>query len=201
MRKIWRTDLIQTREVGLEGARCGRWGKKGNKQTSRYIIFYPLQLRVKVSGTIRKMDKFPGYPFSSSFSPIGRGFGGTGRFEGGGGGGGGSNGLNSQDQSATPLVNSESKEYLFCVLKQCHDNRIRLYSRIWNGMAVLMVMGVVGGMLYMCYRYRPTPEQQRKRRIRTQKLVLEKMREMKEVNQYTQPNGITFLPVLQNKGY
>jgi hypothetical protein len=53
----------------------------------------------------------------------------------------------------------------------------------------------------MCYSIRISPEQQKKRRIKTQKLVLAKMREMKEMNQYTQPNGITFLPVYQNKGY
>ena len=136
------------------------------------------------------MDRFSTYPFSSSFS-----FGGMG---GSGGGGGGGNG---KDENSTPLVTNETKEYLFCVLNQCYENRIRMYSRIWNGLAILMVLVVIGGLLYLCYYIRPTPEQQKKRRIQTQKLVFAKMREMKEVNQYTQPNGITFLPVYQNKGY
>jgi hypothetical protein len=140
-----------------------------------------------------KMDKFPMYPFSPSFSFSGMGGSNRG-FEGGGGG-------NGKEDDSTPLVTSETKEYLFRVLNQCYETRMRLYSNIWNGLAVVMVVGVVVGLLYLCYYVRPTPEQQKKRRIQTQKLVLAKMREMKEMNQYTQPNGITFLPVFQNKGY
>jgi hypothetical protein len=64
-----------------------------------------------------------------------------------------------------------------------------------------MVLGVVGGLLYLCYAIRLTPEQKKKRAMKTKQLVLSKMREMKEMNQYTQPNGITFSPVYQNKGY
>lgn len=133
------------------------------------------------------------YPFSPSFSFSGMGGSNRG-FEGGGGG-------NGKEDDSTPLVTSETKEYLFRVLNQCYETRMRLYSNIWNGLAVVMVVGVVVGLLYLCYYVRPTPEQQKKRRIQTQKLVLAKMREMKEMNQYTQPNGITFLPVFQNKGY
>jgi hypothetical protein len=139
------------------------------------------------------MDKFPMYPFSPSFSFSGMG-GGNRDFDGVGGGSG-------KNDDSTPLVTSETKEYLFRVLNQCYENQMRMYSNIWNTLAVLMVLGVVGGLLYLCYSIRVSPEQQKKRRIQTQKLVLAKMREMNEMNQYTQPNGITFLPVFQNKGY
>jgi hypothetical protein len=149
-------------------------------------IFYIFLGKIK-----NKMDKFPMYPFSPSFSFSG----------GGGGGGGGAGGGNGKEDDSTPLVTSETKEYLFRVLNQCYETRMRLYSNIWNSLAVILVVGVVVGLLYLCYYVRPTPEQQKKRRIQTQKMVLAKMREMKEMNQYTQPNGITFLPVFQNKGY
>jgi len=139
-----------------------------------------------------KMDKFPMYPFSPSFSLWGMG-GGNRNFDGGGGSG--------KEENSTPLVTSETKEYLFRVLNQCYENQMKMYSNIWNTLAVLMVLGVIGGLLYMCYSIRISPEQQKKRRLKTQQLVLAKMREMKEMNQYTQPNGITFLPVFQNKGY
>jgi len=139
-----------------------------------------------------KMDKFPMYPFSPSFSFSGMG-GGNRNFDGGGGSG--------KEENSTPLVTSETKEYLFRVLNQCYENQMKMYSNIWNTLAVLMVLGVIGGLLYMCYSIRISPEQQKKRRLKTQQLVLAKMREMKEMNQYTQPNGITFLPVFQNKGY
>ena len=137
------------------------------------------------------MDKFP-FPFPSSFSA--RDFGGGGGSSSGGGG-------TETAENATPLVASEAKEYLFCVLSQCNENRMRMYSNIWNGFAILMVLGVVGGLLYLCYAIRLTPEQKKKRAMKTKQLVLSKMREMKEMNQYTQPNGITFSPVYQNKGY
>ena len=162
------------------------WGKKGGKQKREYFIFF---FFVIFFGKY-KMDRFPMYPFSPSFS-----------FSGNGGFGGGGSGKNEQESSTTPLVTNETKEYLFCVLNQCYENRLKMYSNIWNGLAIMMVVGVAVGLLYICYYIRPTPEQQRKRRIKTQKMVLEKMREMKEMNQYTQPNGITFLPVFQNKGY
>jgi hypothetical protein len=160
-------------------------GKKGEQ--TKMGIFYIFSRKEKY-----KMDKFPMYPFSSSFSFSG-GRGGNRDFEGGGGSG--------KDENSTPLVSNETKEYLFCVLNQCYENQARLYSNIWNAFVVVMLLVVVGGLLYMCYSIRISPEQQKKRRIKTQKLVLAKMREMKEMNQYTQPNGITFLPVYQNKGY
>lgn len=145
------------------------------------------------------MDKFPNYPFAPSFS-----MGGNRDFEnmGGrfGGGGGGSSGKE-ESENSTPLVTTETKEYLFRVLNTCYENRMRMYSNIWNGFAILMVLGVIGGLLYMCYCVRLTPEQKKKRALKTKQLVLAKMREMKEMNQYTQPNGITFLPTYQNKGY
>jgi hypothetical protein len=133
------------------------------------------------------MDKFP-FSFPSSFSA--RDFGGGSR-----------SGGTETAENATPLVALEAKEYLFCVLSQCHENRMRMYSNIWNGFAILMVLGVVGGVLYLCCVIRLTPEQKKKRAMKTKQLVLSKMREMKEMNQYTQPNGITFSPVYQNKGY
>lgn len=136
------------------------------------------------------MDKFP-FPFASPFS-----VGGNRDFGGGGGGN-----RTEENENSTPLVTTETKEYLFCVLNQCHENRVQMYSRIWNGFAILMVLGVVGGLLYLCYSIRLTPEQKKKRAMKTKQLVLTKMREMKEMNQYTQPNGITFLPVYQNKGF
>jgi hypothetical protein len=157
-------------------------GKKGEE--TNMGLFYTFLGKVK-----NKMDKFPMYPFSPSFS-----------FSGGGGGNRDFEGRGEKEDS-TPLVTSETKEYLFRVLNQCYETRMRLYSNIWNTLAVIMVLGVVVGLLYLCYYVRPTPEQQKKRRLRTQKMVLAKMREMKEMNQYTQPNGITFLPVFQNKGY
>lgn len=130
------------------------------------------------------------YPFSSNFSSYNL------RKTGGG-----ENGMNSDNKESTPLITNETKEYLYQVLNQCYENQMRMYSTVWNTLAVIMVLVVIGGLLYMCYSIRISPEQQKKRRLKTQQLVLAKMREMKEMNQYTQPNGITFLPVYQNKGY
>ena len=106
-----------------------------------------------------------------------------------------------QNEMATHLVDIDTKNYLYTILQQCHEKRLLLYSQLWNGLAWIMILIVVGGMLYLCWKYRPTEEQKRQRKIKTQKLVLSKMREMQEMNRYTQPNGITFLPTLQNKGY
>lgn len=108
---------------------------------------------------------------------------------------------NSEHENKTSLVTDEMKDYLFNVLKHCHENHIQMYSRIWNTVVIITFVVVVGSVLYYCYTTKPTPEQIHKRRMRTKKLVLEKMKEMNEMNMYTQPNGITFLPVIQNKGY
>lgn len=164
-----------------------RGGEKRGENKNGNILYFSFLQNTKYKII---MDRFPMYPFSPSFS-----------FSGNGGFGGGGSGKNEREESTTPLVTNETKEYLFCVLNQCYENRLKMYSNIWNGLAIMMVVGVAVGLLYICYYIRPTPEQQRKRRIKTQKMVLEKMREMKEMNQYTQPNGITFLPVFQNKGY
>jgi len=105
------------------------------------------------------------------------------------------------NEMASNLVDIDTKNYLYSVLHQCYENRLHTYSQIWNWIAWIIILIVVGGILYICWKYRPTEEQKRKLKIKTQKLVLSKMREMQEMNRYTQPNGITFLPVLKNNGF
>lgn len=104
-------------------------------------------------------------------------------------------------KNAQNLVDAETKNYLYNVLNHCHQTRLALYSQIWNWLAWVIIGISVSCLLYVCWKYRPTPEQQRKRRLKTQKMVLTKMREMQEMNMYTKPNGITLLPIFQNKGY
>ena len=104
-------------------------------------------------------------------------------------------------KNAQNLVDAETKNYLYNVLNHCHQNQLALYSQIWNWLAWVIIGISVSCLLYVCWKYRPTPEQKRNRRLKTQKMVLTKMREMQEMNMYTKPNGITLLPMFQNKGY
>lgn len=104
-------------------------------------------------------------------------------------------------KNASNLVDPETKNYLYNVLNHCHQTRLALYSQIWNGLAWVIIFVCISSLLYVCWKYRPTPEQKRNRRLKTQKMVLSKMREMQEMNMYTKPNGITLLPMFQNKGY
>ena len=106
-----------------------------------------------------------------------------------------------ENEMADKLVDIDTKNYLYSVLKSCQETRLAVYSQIWNWIAWISIFVVVGSILYICWKYCPTEEQKRQRKIKTQKLVLSKMREMQEMNRYTQPNGITFLPVIKNRGY
>ena len=163
------------------------WDFGGDFCPSGFILYFEMgNTKYKNNRRKTEMENYMSFPFTPRFSSFNSGkMGGEGM----------------DNKESTPLITTETKEYLFRALNQCYETQMQMYSRIWNTLAVIMVLMVIGCLLYMCYSIRISPEQQKKRRLKTQQLVLAKMREMKEMNQYTQPNGITFLPVYQNKGY
>ena len=94
------------------------------------------------------------------------------------------------------LIEHQAGHYMCQTLKHCHDKRIITYSLIFN-VTIVLVFGIVTGLiLYLLYKQKKTPDQQKENILRDQKYILEKIKSLKEQKQYYLENeSITKMPM------
>jgi len=104
------------------------------------------------------------------------------------------------DHSQPQLIDNHTKFYLYDTLYSCHQKRVKYYTLLWNAIVSLLFLGVFGGILYYCYRRKPTEEQSREQLERDQQFILSKIRFYQEQNQKIRESAspITGLPTMEN---
>ena len=97
---------------------------------------------------------------------------------------------------APKLIEHQAGHYMCQTLKHCHEKRVLTYSFMFN-VAIVLVFGVViGVILYLLYKQKKTPDQQKENILRDQKFILEKIKSLKEQKQYYLENeSITKMPM------
>ena len=97
---------------------------------------------------------------------------------------------------APKLIEHQAGHYMCQTLKHCHEKRVLTYSFVFN-VAIVLVFGIVTGViLYLLYKQKKTPDQQKENILRDQKFILEKIKSLKEQKQYYLENeSITKMPM------
>lgn len=98
--------------------------------------------------------------------------------------------------SAIPnLIDYSTGAYLHNTLQQCHENRVLIYSRLFNGLVVFVFVGIAVIVLYLCFQRKRSPAEEKEKLLQDQKIVLEKIRALKEQKQqYYEEGSYTHLP-------
>ena len=81
------------------------------------------------------------------------------------------------------LIDNSSKYYLYNKLAACHETRVKYHSIILNVLVFMVFAGVFGGVLYYCYKKKPTIQQSRSQMERDQQFILSKIRFYQEQRQ------------------
>jgi len=87
------------------------------------------------------------------------------------------------------LIDNSAKYYLYNTLSACHQTRVKYHSIILNVLVFVVFVGVFGGILYYCYRKKPTIEQSRSQMERDQQFILSKIRFYQEQRQKLEGNS------------
>ena len=100
------------------------------------------------------------------------------------------------------LIDNSAKYYLYNTLSLCHETRIKYHSIILNVLVFVVFASIAGGVLYFCYKRKPSIEQSRKQMEQDQQFILSKIRYYQEQNQKIRENAspITGLPALTPPG-
>lgn len=99
------------------------------------------------------------------------------------------------------LIENDVKYSLFSSLKLCHDTRSKLYVYAWNILIFCIFVSVFGITLYLCAKNKKDTVEQKRKLESDQKYILNKIREMRELDSYrNQMNTLTKLPV-HSSGY
>ena len=94
------------------------------------------------------------------------------------------------------LIDSNTGQYLYDTLTKCHDNRVVVYSYIFNTIIVVLFIVIGCGVLYMCFTRKKSAEQIRQDITRDQQYILGKIRSLQEQKQnYYQHVSMTQLPI------
>ena len=94
------------------------------------------------------------------------------------------------------LIENEIKNSLFYSLKMCHNTRAKMYIFTWNILIFCIFAFIFGITLYLCAKNKKNNVETRQKMENDQKYVLNKIRELREIDSYrNQMNTITKLPV------
>lgn len=80
------------------------------------------------------------------------------------------------NQEFPKLIEKQTGQYLFRTLQQCHEFRVSRYSFFFNAIILIVFLGSVTLILYLCRKQKKTPEEKRNQSIKDQKYILEKIR-------------------------
>ena len=94
------------------------------------------------------------------------------------------------------LIDSQTGHFIMNTLRQCHDNRVVAYSYVFNGVVVVVFLTIACIALYLCFYRKKTPLEKRRQLEQDQRIILEKIRSLKEQKQnYFMEGSMTHLPV------
>ena len=91
------------------------------------------------------------------------------------------------------LIDTQTNEYLHGLLQQCHNNRVETYSYFFNIVVVVVFLSFVSIILYYSFTTKKTPEEKEIDKIKDQKYVLDKIKEL-QVQRKAHQELITNLP-------
>jgi hypothetical protein len=99
------------------------------------------------------------------------------------------------------LIESDIRNSLFYSLRMCHNTRANIYVYVWNLGIFIIFISVFGFTLYLCARNKNNNVDKKEKMESDQKYVLNKIRELREIDSYrSQMNTLTKLPV-HSSGY
>jgi hypothetical protein len=94
------------------------------------------------------------------------------------------------------LTENSMKSYLSSILSNCHCHRIHIYYIVLNLSVFILFISITAIILYYCYKRKPNAYEYRKKMLRDQEYVLNKIRFYQEQNQKEQSSSITKLPLI-----
>lgn len=101
--------------------------------------------------------------------------------------------------SIPKLIDSNTGYYLYSTLKQCHENRVMLYSKIFNSIIVIVFIIVAAIILYICFHRKKTNQEIQNDMMRDQRIILEKIKSLQLQKQnYYEESSMTHLPITGN---
>ena len=101
--------------------------------------------------------------------------------------------------SIPKLIDSNTGYYLYSTLKQCHENRVMLYSKIFNTIIVVAFIIIASIILYLCFHRKKTTQEIQNDMMRDQRIILEKIKSLQLQKQnYYAENSMTHLPITGN---
>lgn len=78
------------------------------------------------------------------------------------------------------LIENGARFYMSSVLSGCHSNRVNIYLYALNIGVLIGFLGIVGLVLYYCYKNRLSPAEAYQKQLKEQEYVLSKIRFYKE---------------------
>lgn len=95
------------------------------------------------------------------------------------------------------LIDATTGYYLYNTLQHCHENRVKAYSFIFNAIVIVLFFTLGGFILYLCFQKKKNPSEKHQQMIEDQKLILNKIRALKEQPQNYYSETFTHLPLTQ----
>jgi short subunit fatty acids transporter len=94
------------------------------------------------------------------------------------------------------LIDSNTGYHLYETLKKCHENRVVVYSYIFNAIIVVVFIVITCVVLYACFTRKKSTQEIKQDIIHDQQYILGKIRSLQEQKQnYYEKNSLTQLPV------
>jgi hypothetical protein len=105
-------------------------------------------------------------------------------------------------QPQPQLIDSSARAFFQSTLAKCHENRIVVYSWIFNIVILVGFILVFGISLYICRKRKITPEEQYYKMLRDQEFILAKIRyyqnDIFKPQQKEKSQLITDIPLTEN---
>lgn len=92
------------------------------------------------------------------------------------------------------LIEANAQNYLYGVLKHCHETRINIYYYVLNISVFLLFIGIGGYVLYYCHTHKLSDYEKERKMVRDQQYILSKIRFYQEENKQQNQSSITQLP-------
>ena len=98
---------------------------------------------------------------------------------------------------APHLIDPVARNFMYNTLQKCHVNRVTLYTIALNVGVFILFIGIFGGVLYYCYKTKPSDAELQQKILRDQQYILSKIRYYQGINADRKTSDITKLPVLE----
>ena len=92
------------------------------------------------------------------------------------------------------LIDTTTFNYMYDSLLSCHNKRIEYYSKYLNYIVIILFVSITFFILYNCFTYKRTPEEEKIQMIKDQKYVLDKIKDL-EISKKLHNEFITKLPI------